>query len=73
MVRQPQSKANAGAFDNGMPMTSSLGCGTWGGNIASENIHLKRYMNTTWLSRTIAEDSTPEEELFGDFYGTPVD
>jgi sulfoacetaldehyde dehydrogenase len=33
MVRQPQSKANAGAFNNGMPMTSSLGCGTWGGNI----------------------------------------
>jgi len=31
MVRQPQSKANAGAFNNGMPMTSSLGCGTWGG------------------------------------------
>ena len=25
MVRQPQSKANAGAFNNGMPMTSSLG------------------------------------------------
>ena len=28
MVRQPQSKANAGSFTNGMPMTSSLGCGT---------------------------------------------
>ncbi len=73
MVRQPQSKANAGAFDNGMPMTSSLGCGTWGGNITSENIHLKHYMNTTWVSRPIAEDRPPEEELFGDFYGTPVD
>ena len=36
MVRQPQSKANAGAFNNGMPMTSSLGCGTWGGNVISE-------------------------------------
>ncbi len=45
MVRQPQSKANAGSFTNGMPMTSSLGCGTWGGNITSENIHLKHYMN----------------------------
>ena len=33
MVRQPQSKANAGAFNNGMPMTSSLGCGTWGGTL----------------------------------------
>ncbi len=41
MVRQPQSKANAGAFNNGMPMTSSMGCGTWGGNVTSENVHLK--------------------------------
>ncbi len=60
MVRQPQSKANAGAFNNGMPMTSSLGCGTWGGNITSENIHLKHYMNTTWVSRPIAEDRPSE-------------
>ena len=73
MVRQPQSKANAGAFNNGMPMTSSLGCGTWGGNITSENIHLKHYMNTTWVSRPIPEDRPTEEELFGEFYGTPVD
>jgi len=70
MVRQPQSKANAGAFNNGMPMTSSLGCGTWGGNITSENIHLKHYMNTTWVSRPIAEDRPSEQELFGEFYGT---
>ena len=68
MVRQAQSKANAGAFTNGMPMTSSMGCGTWGGNITSENVHLKHYMNTTWVSRPIPEDRPPDEELFGDFY-----
>jgi sulfoacetaldehyde dehydrogenase len=28
MVRQIQSRANAGTFTNGMPMTSSMGCGT---------------------------------------------
>ena len=72
MVRQPQSKANAGSFTNGMPMTSSLGCGTWGGNITSENIHLKHYMNTTWVSWPIPEDRPSEEELFGEFYGSPV-
>ena len=70
MVRQPQSKANAGAFNNGMPMTSSLGCGTWGGNSTSENIHLKHYMNITWVSRPIAEDRPSEEALFGEFYNT---
>jgi sulfoacetaldehyde dehydrogenase len=68
MVRQPQSKANAGAFNNGMPMTSSLGCGTWGGNIVSENVHLKHYMNTTWVSVPIKEDKPSDAELFGDFY-----
>jgi sulfoacetaldehyde dehydrogenase len=70
MVRQPQSKANAGSFTNGMPMTSSLGCGTWGGNITSENIHLKHYMNVTWVSRPIPEDRPSEAELFGEFYNT---
>lgn len=68
MVRQPQSKANAGAFNNGMPMTSSLGCGTWGGNIVSENINLKHYLNITWVSEIIPEDRPSDEELFGDFY-----
>ncbi len=68
MVRQPQSKANAGAFDNGMPMTSSMGCGTWGGNVTSENVHLKHYLNTTWVSVPIPMDKPSDEELFGDFY-----
>ena len=68
MVRQPQSKANAGAFNNGMPMTSSLGCGTWGGNVVSENVHLKHYLNTTWVSVPIREDRPSDEELFGAFY-----
>jgi len=70
MVRQAQSKANAGAFNNGMPMTSSLGCGVWGGNITNENIHLKHFLNVTWVSRPIPEDRPSEQELFGEFYGT---
>ena len=73
MVRQPQSKANAGAFNNGMPMTSSLGCGTWGGNIVSENVHLKHYMNTTWVSVPIKEDKPSDPELFGDFYDAELE
>jgi sulfoacetaldehyde dehydrogenase len=73
MVRQPQSKANAGAFNNGMPMTSSLGCGTWGGNIVSENVHLKHYLNTTWVSVPIKEDCPSDEELFGVFYDAALE
>jgi sulfoacetaldehyde dehydrogenase len=68
MVNQPNSRANAGAFNNGMPMTSSMGCGTWGGNITSENVALKHYMNTTWVARKIPADRPSDAELFGDFY-----
>jgi sulfoacetaldehyde dehydrogenase len=70
MVRQPQSIGNAGSFSNGMPMTGSLGCGVWGGGISSENIALKHYYQTTWVSRPIPEDRPSEEELFGEFYET---
>jgi sulfoacetaldehyde dehydrogenase len=72
MVRQPNVRGNAGSFTNGMPMTASLGCGTWGGNITSENIGVKHYMNTTWVSRVIAEDKPSEQELLGEFYGSEI-
>jgi sulfoacetaldehyde dehydrogenase len=70
MVRQVQSSSNAGTFTNGMPMTSSMGCGTWGGNITNENISLKHYMNVTWVSRPTAEDRPSDQELFGEFYNS---
>jgi sulfoacetaldehyde dehydrogenase len=72
MVRQIQSAANAGTFTNGMPMTSSMGCGVWGGNITNENVSLKHYMNVTWVSRPIPEDRPSEAELFGEFYNSPL-
>jgi sulfoacetaldehyde dehydrogenase len=72
MVRQVQSSSNAGTFTNGMPMTSSMGCGVWGGNITNENIALKHYMNVTWVSRPIAEDRPSERELFGEFYDSEI-
>ena len=70
MVRQPNVRGNAGSFTNGMPQTASLGCGTWGGNITSENISVKHYMNTTWVSRPIPEDKPDEKEILGEFYGS---
>ncbi|CCQ97636.1 Sulfoacetaldehyde dehydrogenase (acylating) [[Clostridium] ultunense Esp] len=66
MVRQPQCLANSGAWTNGMPMTLSLGCGTWGGNISSENITWKHLLNTTWVSYPIPDTQPTDEELFGD-------
>ena len=73
MVRQPNNRGNAGSATNGMPPTSSMGCGTWGGNIVSENITRKHYMNTTWVSRPIPEDMPSLKELFGDWYADGMD
>ncbi len=72
MVRQIQSSSNAGTFTNGMPMTSSMGCGYWGGNSTNENVALKHYMNVTWVSRPIPEDRPSDEELFGEFNNSEI-
>ncbi|PKM51976.1 MAG: aldehyde dehydrogenase [Firmicutes bacterium HGW-Firmicutes-7] len=65
MVRQSQCYGNSGNWDNGMPFTLTLGCGTWGGNIASENITWKHFINVTWASTPIEPVIPSDEELFG--------
>lgn len=66
MVRQPQCLANSGAWTNGMPMTLTLGCGTWGGNASSQNITWRQLLNTTWVSAPIKANMPSDEELFGE-------
>lgn len=66
IVRQPHGMANSGAWFNGLANTFSLGCGTWGGNIVSENVTQKHYMNTTWVAEPINRKEASEEEIFGD-------
>lgn len=65
MVNQPQCLANSGAWTNGMPMTLTLGCGTWGNNSSSDNINYEKLMNTTWVSFPIPSTQPSDEELFG--------
>jgi len=64
MVNQPQCYANSGNYDNGMPFTMTLGCGTWGGNITSENIVWKHFLNTTWVSKPIPAVVPDENRVF---------
>lgn len=66
MVRQATSAGNTGNWDNGMPFTMSLGCGSWGGNSISENVTWKHMINTTWVSKPIKAVIPTDEELFGD-------
>ncbi|NLL61761.1 MAG: aldehyde dehydrogenase family protein [Candidatus Atribacteria bacterium] len=65
MVNQPQCLANSGNWYNGMPFTLSLGCGTWGGNIATENIGMKHFLNISWLSEPFEPVKPTDMELFG--------
>jgi sulfoacetaldehyde dehydrogenase len=65
MVRQPMVAGNGGAFFNGMPSTVTLGCGTWGGNITTENIHWRHFINVTWLAMPIEANRPSDEEIFG--------
>lgn len=70
IVRQPHGAANSGNWFNGLANTFSLGCGTWGGNIVSENVTQKHYMNTTWVAEPIDRKPASEEEIFGDLLNT---
>jgi sulfoacetaldehyde dehydrogenase len=65
MVNQVQCYANSGNFNNGMPFALTLGCGTWGGNITTENVHWRHFLNITWLSYPIPEVVPDEEAIFG--------
>lgn len=65
-VRQPHGVANSGTWYNGLSFTFSLGCGTWGGNIVSENITQKHYINVTQLAEPIDRTEPPEREIYGD-------
>lgn len=67
VVGQSLGGTNGGSWTSGMPFTSSLGCGTWGGNICSENITLKHYINNTWVIREIPDRKPTDKELFAGF------
>lgn len=60
----------AGSPRNGLPYTLSLACGTWGGNITTENINARHFVNLTWVSRLTDPKATPPtpESLFADHW-----
>jgi sulfoacetaldehyde dehydrogenase len=68
IVRQPQAAANGGAFFNGMPSTVTMGCGTWGNNITTENISCKHFINVTWLSEPIPMNRPADDAVWGDYF-----
>lgn len=63
MVNQNLNEG-AGSPRNGLPFTLSLSCGTWGGNITTENVNAGHFVNITWVSRPIAPHPVSEVDLF---------
>ena len=68
LVNQAHTFGNGGSFDNGLPFTLSMGCGTWQGNSLSDNLNWRCFVNVTHLVTTIAEDKPSEEALFGAYW-----
>ena len=58
----------AGSPRNGLPFTLSLSCGTWGGNITTENVNARHFVNLTWVSRPIPPRAVSEESLFAEHW-----
>lgn len=63
----PHAMANSGSWFNGNPFTDTLGGGTWAGNMTSENVNWKHFLNYTWLSEPIPEYVPTDKDLFGDY------
>ena len=68
IVNQAHCFATGGFFNNGLPFSLSMGCGSWGGNSIDENLNWKHFINRVKIVRVIEEDKPNLEDLFGDYW-----
>lgn len=68
IVNQAHCFATGGSFDNGMPFSLSMGCGSWGGNSIDDNLNYRHFMNTTKVIRTIAVNEPAVADIFSDYW-----
>ena len=68
IVNQAHAIANGGSFDNGLPFSLSMGCGTWGRNSFSENLNYRHFMNVTRIVRPIAPREPALDDIFGAYW-----
>jgi sulfoacetaldehyde dehydrogenase len=68
IVNQAHCFATGGSFDNGLPFSLSMGCGTWGRNSFSDNMHWRHFLNITRIARVIPERVPGEDEIFGAWF-----
>ncbi|MEY3917395.1 MAG: hypothetical protein RLZZ140_958 [Pseudomonadota bacterium] len=68
ILNQAHAIATGGSFDNGLPFSLSMGCGTWGRNSFSDNMNYRHYMNITRIARRIPEVVPSVEELLAPYF-----
>lgn len=68
IVNQAHCFATGGSFDNGLPFSLSMGCGSWGGNSIDSNLHYRHFMNITRVVRPIENTEPSLEEIFEDYW-----
>jgi sulfoacetaldehyde dehydrogenase len=68
IVNQAHCIANGGSFSNGLPVSLSMGCGTWGRNNFSDNLNVRQYMNVTRVSRPLPEIVPAIDDLLGAYF-----
>jgi succinate-semialdehyde dehydrogenase len=65
VVNQASSLTAGGSLTNGFAPTTTLGCGSWGGNSISENLDYKHLMNVSRIGKIITNKKVPtDEEIF---------
>ena len=69
IVNQAHCFATGGFFNNGLPFSLSMGCGSWGGNSIDGNLNWEHFVNKVRVVQTIAENKPDLEEIFGDYWG----
>jgi sulfoacetaldehyde dehydrogenase len=67
IVNQAHCFATGGSFNNALPFSLSMGCGTWGGNITDQNVHYKHYLNITRVVHTIEPRTVTVDDIFADY------
>lgn len=68
IVNQAHCFATGGSFNNGLPFSLSMGCGSWGGNSIDENLHWKHFMNITKVVREIDPVEPDLNQIFADYW-----
>jgi sulfoacetaldehyde dehydrogenase len=68
IVNQAHCIATGGSFDNGLPFSLSMGCGSWGRNSFSDNLTYRHFLNITRIARPIPEKMPDEAALFAAYF-----